>query len=370
MFKKLPVVNDTVIHTECWSHNKLSIIESSEFSEAWLASHIGLFMGIDYQLLFGINNQVLRMGNFSDILSFEEIYYWDVLPNEFTNLIINSIRDNKYIIVYLMTSVKKHQVHEYLFYGYDLKEQVFFISKLHRGKFCESKVTFDQATECYKNYFDFHLTYPDELVNDIANFYPITQVSLKKDYNTNLCISEALYRFQEERHGNCYIDTNHPNESQIRTGVECLTGIKERLSQFIRDQIYIKDIIFRNHSKELHMNFSKLYEHSCIILRSMKWVNSILDKNNNWSCIESYQSISSEIYSLSLLALKFRLTEDWRIIHNIYEKIDYLYTSTIDSLDSFLTSYMDARKSKNNMAYSGLLNKVPDIMDQRLHFKE
>ena len=44
--KKLPIVFDAAIISECWTFAKLAIIQTTEHAESWLASHLSLYVDI------------------------------------------------------------------------------------------------------------------------------------------------------------------------------------------------------------------------------------------------------------------------------------------------------------------------------------
>ncbi|MCI8331586.1 MAG: hypothetical protein HFE78_02000 [Clostridiales bacterium] len=54
MKKELPIERNNLIDsTECWTFEKLAIIQASPYAEAWLASHLNVFMNYDYTVSFG-----------------------------------------------------------------------------------------------------------------------------------------------------------------------------------------------------------------------------------------------------------------------------------------------------------------------------
>lgn len=42
---RLPIELKTAVITECWTFEKLAVIQSSPLADDWLASHLSLYMG-------------------------------------------------------------------------------------------------------------------------------------------------------------------------------------------------------------------------------------------------------------------------------------------------------------------------------------
>ena len=90
----LPIESESYFMNECGTHIRLSIIQGSVFSNAWLASHFSIFMNNEYKIYYGYINDVFRMEYFNDILNSTEINYWSIETSDIINLLINEINNN------------------------------------------------------------------------------------------------------------------------------------------------------------------------------------------------------------------------------------------------------------------------------------
>lgn len=372
MKKKLPVKVKSSVQTECWTYNKLAIIEAHRSGVAWTSSHFGLFMGPDYRLLFGKINKIFDLNYFSDILSFNEINYWTAPPDRLIDILIENLQNDIYMIIYMQFNVREPKVHEYLFYGFDTEQKNLFFLQNVEGSFREEKMSFDLAKEYYKNYYDFHLTFPCQMTKSIANFFPVTKVALKNDFNEDICVIETLRRFEEERYGVSYIDSEAQNNETAYyfTGLKCVIGMKMRVAQYIRDQQFIKGDILQELSFDMQRNFNKLYEHDCIVLKSMYWLMNALKYDGEQQGIDEYKNSLKVVNKIAALSIKFWITGNWNNIYRIRDLIDNLYERQEQAMDMFFETTGKAREQKNLREYNALLKLDPEILNKREHFTD
>ena len=50
---RLPIELKTAVITECWTFEKLAVIQSSPLADDWLASHLSLYMDAEFSCYFG-----------------------------------------------------------------------------------------------------------------------------------------------------------------------------------------------------------------------------------------------------------------------------------------------------------------------------
>jgi len=338
MTKILPIKVAASIHTECWTYNKLCILELNEYS---------------------------------NILDMSELNYWENTPDTIINTVENEISNGNYIIVYLMLSVENHFVHEYVFYGFDSEKQELYTLMLDGGRFKEKTVSFDWFIAHYKNLYDYHLYKPDNIAWFGSNFFPITKVKLRNDFNDSICFVESMRRFDEELYGKKIVISNPitSREEQYRTGIECINGISLRVKEYIRDRQYIKDVILEKLSFEMRRNICKLYEHQCIVNKAMKWICHPFGREDN-RYIQSHWRLCEKMEELSLLSIKFEVTGDWELIYKIDKKLENLYENVKESLSGFLDSVTDLKKKSNIEAYNDLLKRNESILAEMEHFKD
>ena len=126
--KKMPIVIDNYIKSECWTQLLLSIIQTSEHAPAWIASHIGIFGLDDMSCWYGNLSKIFSYRNTLDILNFEEVNIWDVTPDSVIEFLHEEIDKENYIVLELKhkaNNKKGYWIHEQLIFGYDDNKKVF-----------------------------------------------------------------------------------------------------------------------------------------------------------------------------------------------------------------------------------------------------
>lgn len=372
MIKILPIKVNASIHTECWTYNKLCILETSPFAEAWISSNFGIYMDSDYLVFFGRTNNAFYLNEYSSILDIIELDYWRNPPNTIINTIENEISKGNYMIVYLMLSVENHRIHEFVFYGFDSEKHELYTLMLDGGKFKEKMVSYDWFTTHYKDLYDYHLYAPDNIAWFGANFFPITKVKLRDDFNNSICFVESMRRFSEELYGKKIMMYNPitSKEEQYLTGVECLNGISLRVKEYIRDKQFIHGDVLKKLSFELRRNICKLYEHQCIVNKSMKWIYHQIGNQDDNNYIQSHGILCEKIEELAMLAVKFEISGNWMNIDKIDKEFKNLYGNLKESLSGFIDSVTVLKKKCNKESYNDLLKKHPSILTEMEHFKD
>ena len=340
----LPIESESYFMNECGTHIRLSIIQGSVFSNAWLASHFSIFMNNEYKIYYGYINDVFRMEYFNDILNSTEINYWSIETSEIINLFINEINNNNYMVVYLRKTSTGNR--EHLFYGYNLTEQIFYVITLEKGRFREITMTFDEVEQYYSDFRLYNLEHPEGYALVNAQFFPITRLNIRNDYNDDNCYYAVLRSFLHELEGKIYITTDNElnnyepdNLNKCYAGLSCLLGMKIRLQEYIRDKKFIiKDNILSRLTRELRWNFKKLQDHRKIILSSMEWIVTKFPNKTLYidEIILKYKDAYSRMEQLSNMSAKFEMTEDWRILDRIIELFDNRYEEEKEILTAFV----------------------------------
>lgn len=369
MKKALPIKVNASVHTECWTYNKLCILETSPYAEAWLSSNFGIYMNSDYVLHFGTNKEFYH-NEYSNILDVTELDYWRNPPNVIIKTIEDEISKGNYMIVYLMLSVEKHKIHEFVFYGFDSEKRELYTLMLYNGKFREETVSYDWFISRYKNLYDYHLYNPDNVAWFGANFFPITKAKLRDDFNDSICFVESMRRFSEEIYGKkiAILNPITSNEEQYLTGIECINGISIRIKEYIRDKQFIKDDILKNLSFELRRNICKLYEHQCVVNRAMRWILREIGVKDDNHYIQLHWGLCRKIEKLAMLSIKFEVSGVWENISKIEKGFENLYDDMKETLNNFIDRVTAFKKESNIDSYNKLLKECPSILSEMEHF--
>ena len=70
---RLPIELKTAVITECWTFEKLAVIQSSPLADDWLASHLSLYMDAEFSCYFGDGESYYDPAYYRDILRIEEL---------------------------------------------------------------------------------------------------------------------------------------------------------------------------------------------------------------------------------------------------------------------------------------------------------
>lgn len=335
----LPIEINASITSECWTYHKLSIIECSPDAVSWLASHINLYFDKNFNMYFGKYEDTFHLDYFNEILFYEEIPINKIDPDKIVELLISEIGNGNYVVVYLPQS--KLTIHEVVFYGFDKDRKLLFYNDLVNGKFSKTSISFDDFKKCHDKVYDYFKRHPFSRTIVSWYFFPITRLRLKK-FSDDLCLLKAISNLSREANGKKVLFSQFDLDGKTTesythyTGLGCIKGFEARLYEYIRDQRFIKEDIFRDLSKQLINTLFKIYEYSNLIVKSMTWISSelkndvILHKE-----ILMIKHITYQIKTLYHLAIKFNKTENWRDFYQLYEEYKNIYIPYRNSLEKF-----------------------------------
>ena len=337
--KKLPIIIDNYVKSECWTQLLLSIIQTSEYAPAWIAAHIGIVGLEDMACWYGNLSKIFSYRNALDILNFEEVNIWNVKPESIVEFIKREINAENYIVVelkHLSQNQNGYWIHEQLIFGYDDEKNVFYGSALNNktGSFIEITITYDELELLYLDsyrHFKDPVNKNDFIYWSRSNFL-ISRVSLREDYTPHGCEYDFLQNIIIEADGKEYISVQYDSnqnilkEQKTYTGVACLIAAENRINTLLNDRHFIEkdtDIeyhdLFGRLSYKLAKDFYKLYEHRMIILNSLRWFYTATGvKNYSDSLyVAEYEQCCNKINIYYKTALKFHLSRDWRVLEHL-----------------------------------------------------
>lgn len=340
MKKELPIaIEDNVVKTECWTFERLSIIQTSKYAKDWIASHFELYMDDLYKTHFGYPNKIFRANYYDDILTCKKTNILEIKSNQIINLIKKNIDNNHY--VYLTTfweaiDSEKVFIHGMMVYGYDDKKRSLLVplvkNRIWGADYCPYK-SIESSHDEVKKYFQSE----NRRINFATKFhYPFLTYKLRYDYNTSHCAYLALDKIKNELNGKEFITVNHQNEnlkyssSKFYTGIACIKGLKKLI------EIYISEVEHEG-IYDLTNTLNQMYEHRHIIVLTMKYIQEaweIGDKQID-KYIENYQLrclCFSDWYHMSI---KYEITKDKMLLKDILIDIEKAEFEEMKILNNF-----------------------------------
>lgn len=310
-FKKLPVVLNTYIIAECWTHYKLAIIQASQFADSWLASHLDVITNNKLRTSFGTTAGPYEMGYYSNIVTSEEIPLWETPPERIIDTINDCIRDNKYIQLFVANrncfDFDHFKYHEIFIYGFDEVNRYFFASTVNKGRFVETLVPFDELKERYEMFHEF-CKRNVEIITFYRNYqYPITKLSLNKNYDNKNDIYNFLRKVDRESISKEFnISEYDENKKELFNyslykGLGCLVALSNSINNGI-EVGYMEEIDLHN----ARDTACKLLNHRNIIMHSMEWVKSVIGSNADTDqVVEQYRTARNNFEIIESLLCKY-----------------------------------------------------------------
>ena len=360
--KKLPIVIDNYIRSECWTQILFSIIQTSENAPAWIASHIGIIGAEDMGCWYGNLSKIFSYRNALDILNVEEVNIWNVKPEKIVDFLLGEIDDDNYIVVELKRRAdndKGYQIHEQLIFGYDDEMQLFYGSILgENGIFKEITISFDEMYLLYQESYH-HFQDPankEEFIYWSRSNFLITRMCLRNDYRPQGCTYDFLQNMVIEADGKEHITLQYDGnknimlEKRMYSGVACLLAAEKRMDALLHDRHFIdKDTdieyndLFGQLAFKLAKDFYKLYEHRKIILQSLYWFYEItgVQSHQNSPHVKAYEKCCKEMDKYYSLALKFRHSRDWNVLVHLRDAFSHQYKKEHAALDALVGECKD-----------------------------
>lgn len=298
--KKLPIVIDNYVKTECWTQLLLSIIQTGEYASAWIAAHIGIFGIEDLSCWYGNTTKTFSYRNALDILNFNEVDFLSIHPKDIITFLHNEIDNGNYVVLdnyVVLELIEEYEtqnftyIHEFLIFGYDDEKKLFYTSVFKKAinRFVEETITYDKMQGLYSNSFR-HFGDPANAESFIywsRNNYLISRVSLRDDYIPDGCEYDFLQNLIIEMNGAECTSVQYDNNRNVLLqerqyiGISCLIAAEKRLSVLLNDRHFIEkdtDIVYNDLlgrlANKLAADFYKLYEHRLIIMKSLYWFYS------------------------------------------------------------------------------------------------
>lgn len=330
---KLPVVLNTHVIVECWTHYKLAIIQASPFADEWLASHLEVMTNENLHTTFGTISGPYDMEYYSNIVVSKEIPLWETSPEKILDTIIDCITNNEYVQLFISNKecigFDNFKYHEIFIYGFNKRTECFYASTVNKGRFVETCVPFIEIKERYTMFYEFSKT-NIEIVTYQRNYqYPITKLSLNYNYEDKNaifnflrkidreCIGKELNVHEYDENRNIQFDYN------LYTGLGCLSIFSNVLEKGCQAGYLEESILHKSRDTTC-----KLINHRDIILRSMYWSQRTLggDEKTN-RVIEQYKNARNNFEIIESLLSKYTI---WKyrqpeLLNRIFKRVEQQY---------------------------------------------
>ncbi|MCI8589159.1 MAG: hypothetical protein HFE77_00355 [Clostridiales bacterium] len=300
--------------TECWTLEKLSIIQASPFSEDWLASHLNIIMHSDYSVSFGDSYYKYSPAYFDDILHAKVIDYFQ--NQNVLDIIIDNINQGRYVKFF-----------RWLIYGYNIDEKIVYVL-FEKTTPEENIITFDEVETRFRGFIkEFG---KEDLSNRDINArlyvakhfqYPFVTYAIRKDYSVDNCPYSALTKIDREIWGNRlqitgWDDTNPEKVTMVYDGIACLQGLKK--------QVFAYTMGDTANVSRLAQTIKKLHEHRCLLLLSLNYIRKKwkIELDSCDECIKTYSACCNIVERWCLLALKYEAISEPRLLQKIHDAID------------------------------------------------
>ncbi len=277
----LPIDLNTPVAIECGTVNKLPIIKTSPYYDAWISCHMDVMLKDEsLEVRCGAADIPISYGYHDDIINAEEINFWELNPNNIIDRLTSEINKGYYIIICVLKEDyrKNYYMHSHVLYGFDTTEQYFNTVVPGLTNCVAEKLSFEYIITSFKQTYNFFKKNTDFFVYGRDHSFVITRISLKQNINIDAYIHRALLKLSNEYDGKCCDITEYDDKkAEVHTrkcfrGLGCLLRIekafvetKEAGTLDVLPMYFVKTAIAR------------LREHRTINLSSMNWIYSRLN---------------------------------------------------------------------------------------------
>ncbi len=343
--RKLPVVLQSEIVSECWTFYKMAVIQTHPRLEEWFASkRLDVFLSENgSHSCFGEYGAMYPLSYYGDILHISEVQ--DPNPIHIVDRIERGIDAGQYTIVYLNfttlfndTMHESPYIHEMLIYGYDESRRVFYCA--HVGK--EYELAYDLFLENYTGVWDLFRREPELLFPRRMWYFLVTSISLNLDYHNDNACYDFLKKVEREWKVGTVIKNEYSKwgekENQIvyHCGIYALLALRDKLL-WMRTQSPTTDECYT-----YSLIILKFCEHRSILLRSMAWFmehNGFLNEEKTAvpmrACYGRYEKCVIRMKKIHALFLKYSLVKSPAICIRVIDCLQAQYALEYEALEAF-----------------------------------
>ena len=323
MKKTLPLaLENAAVVTECWTFEKLAVIQTSPLAEDWLASHLRLYIDTCFCAHFGETSDLHRPMYYDDLLHSRQLDYRRFTPETIVGAVKEQLEEGRYVSLYADWSLGQGEpaFHELLFYGYDDERQALLAPLLKNRTFCPVWIPYSYIESTFPSVLDYFKADPPRELH-LAVFYqgPMTTYSLRSDYPTDSCVYMAMDKISKEIYGtqssvSVVSDSLSTYDAPVYyTGSACIKALEQVLLWEIQGKP------FADCYRGLTMVLKAMHEHRNLLLLSMKYIQKTwaLPDSCVGAEIRDYQDCCEQFRIWYCLGLKYEQTADKRILQQM-----------------------------------------------------
>lgn len=336
----LPIkIDDIECVTECWTHNRMVVLKTSPYYEDWLASHYDIYTTNQYNFRFG-ETWMYTPDYYDTILESKPLQLLALTEENVIKKIKSELQKGYYINMVIKPVRESERLHEVLFYGYDDEKEVLLaVGNANRGF---------HTTEYSYKYLEETLCEIQENIQSrqlrgmelsIQYQNPIYAFKLREDYPVENCVFHAYRKLINEVEGICFQEGKR-NESwvfrvcsKVYRGISCLHALTEMIHEVMAGKELDPGC------QGMTIAVQKLYEHRCMVIISMKYIQRKWEKAmkpQSTECILKYEECCKAVEKWVKLMLKYEITGDEAILKRILAEIPEIYEKEYNILTEFI----------------------------------
>lgn len=341
--KKLPIVLDTAIISECWTFAKLAVIQTSKYAEAWLASHLTLHR-TSWLTYFGDCHSYHDLAYYEDILTIREMDIFSLDGDRLVEALKQNVDRESYSLIYTDWNISgegEPRFHEILIYGYNDEKQVFYAPILSGRRFKEAEFPYAHIQKSLPLFLE-HVKSGNKsrLWTSLKYQLLFFTISLKKEYSPDFCAYAAFKKIMEEANGRQICGVSLEDnwapvfEERKYSGIACLHSMRLALNYlFQRGSL-------PDRCEKLTLSFKKIHEHRALLLLSMKYIVKTwaIDAPEILELIDTYQHCCDRTEGWYLTALKYETVQNPALPKQIADDLPIAYKEERETLQSFVSA--------------------------------
>lgn len=261
-------------------------------------------------------------------------YNKSFFTSNIVELIISEINSGHYLYIqydqyYISSSIqfkRQHFSHEMLIYGYDNKMKVFYIADF----FENSKYTFvAEPFDCVESAISSALKWKEFSCDEIEFCHIKYKFSNYFLYNSlNNFLNSENNIAENERVMIADAEAKRIQEGQYTFGIKNYNLLKFTLSRILNDKITFNDI------RPLYV----LFDHKVMMCERLKYLAKIGVIDFNDPVIDKYTNIMKVCKNNYNLFIKFRITNDYKLIDKILNNINTIEPLEIETIKYLIES--------------------------------
>ncbi len=332
--KKLPLEMKPLIMSECWTFNKLAIIQTLPNFDLWLASHLKIYTRGDGKAFFGEYGTRHPLSYYCDILEIREKRRYNLASDQLIDYIISEIDQGNYLVIDVnlnkLTNINATTFfrHIVMIHGYDILSQEFFVPIYSNFTFKEIRVKFDAFKASYEDAQNYFYQNENEIFRRRNFFLGITILTPRYNYKNDNAGFDFIKKLSFELEGEVYIKMKYPHTFTTTdnpvyyTGLSTMSYLCDTILNVMKHPAEMNDQI--NLCREACL---KIYENQTIILRSLKWFANTFVSNSFEldELITSYSRCCECLHNSVLSFHKYSLSPNNEILIRIRNTITEVY---------------------------------------------